>query len=130
MRKTEKLYYQDPYRISTTATVVRIDDDALALDRTIAYPEGGGQEAEIRRIGDIANRYIEADHPIRLYASEQHPDARYWECAGQVMPCGGTHIERTGPIGHLTIKRKNIGKGKERVICMLPELEYSVAQYR
>jgi alanyl-tRNA synthetase len=31
------------------------------------------------------------------------------------MACGGTHPKSTGEIGALKLKRKNIGKGKERI---------------
>ena len=37
-------------------------------------------------------------------------DAAYWR-----IPCGGTHVARTGELGRIKLKRKNIGKGKERV---------------
>lgn len=37
-------------------------------------------------------------------------DAAYWR-----IPCGGTHVTRTGELGRIKLKRKNIGKGKERV---------------
>ena len=40
----------------------------------------------------------------------------YWEIDGFArVSCGGTHIRHTGEIGQLTLKRKNIGKGKERI---------------
>ncbi|WP_230369886.1 hypothetical protein [Paludibacterium denitrificans] len=35
------------------------------------------------------------------------------------MPCGGTHLRRTGEVGTLQLKRKNVGKGKERVEILL-----------
>jgi Ser-tRNA(Ala) deacylase AlaX len=31
------------------------------------------------------------------------------------MPCGGTHVARTGEIGPVRLKRRNVGAGKERV---------------
>jgi len=31
------------------------------------------------------------------------------------VPCGGTHVRRTGEIGPILLKRDNIGRGKERV---------------
>ncbi|GAB3377667.1 alanyl-tRNA editing protein [Azotobacter armeniacus] len=47
VRTTEKLYYRDQYLMSAAASIVRIHPEAIELDRTIAYPEGGGQEADI-----------------------------------------------------------------------------------
>lgn len=43
-------------------------------------------------------------------------DPRYWR-----MPCGGTHVARTGEIGKVKLKRKNIGAGKERVEITLSD---------
>lgn len=41
---------------------------------------------------------------------------RFWEITGFAkVPCGGTHLKRTGEIGELCLKRKNIGAGKERI---------------
>ncbi|MCW8891339.1 MAG: alanyl-tRNA editing protein [Sedimenticola sp.] len=57
-----------------------------------------------------------ADLPIESAFSDRQNERRYWriEGFGQV-PCGGTHLRRTGEIGSVTLKRKNPGKGKERI---------------
>ncbi|WP_248518149.1 alanyl-tRNA editing protein [Salinarchaeum laminariae] len=39
-------YLADPYRRTIEATVERSLDDRVVLDRTICYPEGGGQPAD------------------------------------------------------------------------------------
>ncbi|MDO8656952.1 MAG: alanyl-tRNA editing protein, partial [Nanoarchaeota archaeon] len=49
-------------------------------------------------------------------------DLWWWQCGEWKMPCGGTHPRTTGEIGALTLKRKNIGKGKERIEIFLKEL--------
>ncbi|HSQ40236.1 MAG TPA: hypothetical protein VLM78_08735 [Anaerolineales bacterium] len=37
------------------------------------------------------------------------------------VPCGGTHLKRTGEVGRIELKRDNIGKGKERIkVTILP----------
>ncbi len=43
---TELLYQRDSYLREVTATVVAVDGDAVALDRTIFFPGGGGQPAD------------------------------------------------------------------------------------
>lgn len=45
-RQTRKLYYEDPYLASCAARVVRVGTDTIELDQTVAFPEGGGQEAD------------------------------------------------------------------------------------
>ena len=42
---------------------------------------------------------------------------RQQRSAGQLcrVVCGGTHIKRTGEVGTIVLKRKNVGKGKERI---------------
>ncbi|MEZ5832773.1 MAG: alanyl-tRNA editing protein [Dongiaceae bacterium] len=63
-----------------------------------------------------ATDLIAADHPIISAFSDEPNQRRYWEIAGFAhVPCGGTHLKRTGEIGAITLKRVNIGKGKERI---------------
>ncbi len=40
---TKPAYYDDPKKTEISAKVVQVFDDAVALDKTIFYPEGGGQ---------------------------------------------------------------------------------------
>jgi len=58
IKKTQKIYYDEPYRSSLEATVVDIKDNGIILDKTIAYPEGGGQEAD-RGVLIVDNKEIE-----------------------------------------------------------------------
>ena len=59
---------------------------------------------------------IAADHAIVSAYSDEASQRRYWEIAGFAhVPCGGTHLKRTGEIGAIALKRVNIGKGKERI---------------
>ena len=63
-----------------------------------------------------AGALIAADHPILSAFSDETNQRRYWEIDGFArVPCGGTHLKRTGEIGALMLKRVNIGKGKERI---------------
>lgn len=48
--------------------------------------------------------------------SDEENERRYWEIKGFAkVPCGGTHLRNTGEIGPVTLKRNNLGKGKERI---------------
>ena len=40
----------------------------------------------------------------------------FWEIDGfSKVPCGGTHVKSTAEVGFVSLKRVNIGGGKERV---------------
>ncbi len=63
-----------------------------------------------------AGALVAADHPIVSAFSDEANQRRYWEVEGFArVPCGGTHLKRTGEIGAIALKRVNIGKGKERI---------------
>ena len=63
-----------------------------------------------------ALRMIEADQEIISAFSDEEKEKRYWEIKGFAkVPCGGTHLKKTGEIGAIELKRKNPGKGKERI---------------
>jgi Ser-tRNA(Ala) deacylase AlaX len=63
-----------------------------------------------------ASRLIEANLDIISAFSDEPNQKRYWEIAGFArVPCGGTHLRRTGEVGTIQLKRKNVGKGKERI---------------
>jgi len=64
----------------------------------------------------VVNDIIEQDHPIISAFSDEKTGRRYWQIDGfSKVPCGGTHVKSTGEVGKVRIKRKNPGKGKERL---------------
>ena len=65
---------------------------------------------------------IEANQEIISAFSNEETEERYWEIPGFArVPCGGTHLKRTGEIGEIELKRKNPGKGKERIEIYVSE---------
>lgn len=63
-----------------------------------------------------ATALIEANHPIISAFSDEANQRRYWEIEGFArVACGGTHLRSTGEVGKLDLRRKNVGKGKERI---------------
>jgi len=59
---------------------------------------------------------IEANQEIVSAFSDEETEERYWEIRGFArVPCGGTHLRRTGEVGGIELKRKNPGKRKERI---------------
>lgn len=67
-----------------------------------------------------AQAIIDADLPIDKGFSDEEQERRYWKIDGFAqVPCGGTHVRSTKELGVIKLKRKNIGKGKERVEIFL-----------
>lgn len=65
---------------------------------------------------------IARDEPIKTGFSDEKLERRYWEIQGFAkVPCGGTHVRSTGEVGAITLKRINIGGGKERIEIKLIE---------
>ncbi len=63
-----------------------------------------------------AQTIIDADSKIISGFSDEEAERRYWQVDGFAqVDCGGTHLKRTGEVGSIALKRKNIGRGKERV---------------
>ncbi|HRD68999.1 MAG TPA: alanyl-tRNA editing protein [Legionella sp.] len=59
---------------------------------------------------------IKADLTIKTGFSDVMTQRRYWEIEGfSRVACGGTHVKSTAEIGFITLKRVNIGGGKERI---------------
>ncbi|PKM65826.1 MAG: alanyl-tRNA editing protein [Firmicutes bacterium HGW-Firmicutes-2] len=75
------------------------------------------------RISDIfqellnkANNIINLNLDIISAYDDEKNQKRYWCIEGFAkVPCGGTHIRKTGEIGPISLKRNNLGSGKERI---------------
>jgi Ser-tRNA(Ala) deacylase AlaX len=67
-------------------------------------------------IASAANAIVQTDLVITSAFENVADERRYWQIDGFArVPCGGTHVRRTGEIGAIRLKRDNIGRGKERV---------------
>ena len=70
-----------------------------------------------------ARRIVEANQEIVSAFSNEDTEERYWEISGFArIPCGGTHLKKTGEVGEIELRRKNPGKGKERIEIYVREL--------
>lgn len=58
---TEELFRDDAYLLSCDASVIAVDEGGLILDRTVAYPLGGGQAGDSGTLsaGDRTLRFID-----------------------------------------------------------------------
>jgi len=69
-----------------------------------------------------AQSVIDSHADIISDFSDTSEQRRYWKVEGFAqVPCGGTHLKNTSEVGRIQLKRKNIGKGKERIEIGLVE---------
>jgi misacylated tRNA(Ala) deacylase len=53
---TDPLYRTEPYAREATARVTAVADGAVTLDRSLFYPQGGGQPGDTGRLSGRAER--------------------------------------------------------------------------
>ena len=89
----------------------------IAEDKArIDFAWDGALSEFIPDIQGKAAAIVAADHPVITAFSDQVNERRYWEIGGFArVHCGGTHLRFTGEIGEIRLKRKNPGKGMERI---------------
>jgi Ser-tRNA(Ala) deacylase AlaX len=89
----------------------------IAQDKSrIDFAWGESLSGLLPALQQKAQALIDEDHAIVSAFSDEENERRYWEIDGFArVACGGTHLKRTGEIGTLSLKRKNVGKGKERI---------------
>ncbi|MDQ2728991.1 MAG: alanyl-tRNA editing protein [Actinomycetota bacterium] len=82
MADTELLYLRDAYVQAFSATVVAIDGDRIALDRTAFYPTGGGQPHDTGTLGGLAVTEVAKG------------GATIWHrVAGEAVPAVGSRVD-------------------------------------
>lgn len=91
-----------------------IKEDSARFDFRV---ESKFSEEELETIRHIINKMIADDLPIKTYFKDINTNQRVWECDGYEIPCGGTHLSKTSLLNKMNVKRKGIGKGKDRIIC-------------
>jgi Ser-tRNA(Ala) deacylase AlaX len=89
----------------------------IAQDKArIDFAWGENIAAALPLLKEKALALIQADHDIISAFSDEENEKRYWEISGfSRVPCGGTHLKKTGEVGQIELKRKNVGRGKERI---------------
>lgn len=79
------------------------------------YWEGKISEIFLEILNQV-QKIVEKDFDIISDFDDKDDEIRFWQIDGFAkVPCAGTHIKRTGEIGAISLKRNNIGKGKERI---------------
>lgn len=70
---TTHLFWEDPYRTSCEAKVLRIEGNTVVLDQTVLFPFGGGQASDSGTIGGIAVQEAKDLKNEIIYVLEQQP---------------------------------------------------------
>ena len=100
-------FYGRPPKIgaNVTAEKARVD---FAWDGSIAEV--------LPRLQREFERLVAEDLLIVSAFADEGEQRRYWEIEGFArVACGGTHLRSTGEVGAVTLRRDNIGRGKERI---------------
>jgi alanyl-tRNA synthetase len=77
VREAVKLFYNDPAAVSGEALILEIRDSGqfsdVILDRTIFYPEGGGQPCDLGNLGGMALTQVVEEGSAILHRVEGKP---------------------------------------------------------
>jgi Ser-tRNA(Ala) deacylase AlaX len=84
-------------------------------DRADYVYEGRLPVEGLAKAQEDTNAFLSEGHEITIRHDPKRPEIRIWRCGPVEMPCGGTHVRNTSEIGAVKLKRKNPGKGVERV---------------
>ena len=68
---------------------------------------------KLKKTEDEINAFLAEGHEITIEVAED--GTRTWRGGPVEDHCGGTHVRNTSEIGLINLKRKNPGRGKERV---------------
>jgi alanyl-tRNA synthetase len=90
----------------------RVDE---SKDRADYAYEGRLPSEGLKKAEEDTNRFLDEGHEIGILSDPERPGIRIWSCGPIEMPCGGTHVRNTEEIGAVRLKRKNPGRGVERV---------------
>jgi alanyl-tRNA synthetase len=74
---------------------------------------------KLKIVEDDTNSFLADGHPVVITVDED--GIRNWVCGPVEMHCAGTHVRNTSEIGAIRLKRKNPGRGEERVETSLAE---------
>jgi len=104
------------------ATATKIGAHIAADKARIDFRTDTGIARLLPEIQRQAMEIVDADREIISTYSDRAAQRRYWEIPGFArVECGGTHPRRTAEVGAIELKRRNPGKGKERIEIRLAE---------
>ena len=88
-------------------------------DRADYAHEGRLEPETLKKVEEDTNKFLTEGHPVTITVDDE--GIRTWRCGPIEMHCAGTHVKNTSEIGEIKLKRKNPGRGEERVETSLKE---------
>lgn len=70
---------------------------------------------QLTSVVEFVDSWRAADFAATLEALPGEPECLVWSANAVRIPCGGTHVPRTGLVGPMTVRRRTKGKGIERI---------------
>jgi len=67
------------------------------------------------RIMEVVESVLSEPREITIFRKPENPSIRIWRMGEWETPCSGLHVKSTGEIGKIRLKRRNLGRGKERI---------------
>jgi alanyl-tRNA synthetase len=68
---------------------------------------------KLKKVEEETNRFLSEEHQVTITVDEE--GIRHWKCGPVEMHCAGTHVKNTSEIGAVSLRRRNPGRGEERV---------------
>ncbi|MCZ1075268.1 alanyl-tRNA editing protein [Rhodococcus sp. A5(2022)] len=98
---------------SSTGGDISDERARVDLERLVTDPPLDASE-----IPTIIETLIRRDLPIHRSQDPMSPDRWWWHIEGfDAIPCGGTHLSRTGQIGDFSVTIKRKGSANARITC-------------
>jgi misacylated tRNA(Ala) deacylase len=85
---TDELFREDAYLQSCTAVVTRCEDNRLYVDRTVFYPQGGGQPGDVGQVKWAGGKLPIVD---TVYGTDG--EIAHVVADGPALPPAGTEVE-------------------------------------
>ena len=88
-----------------------VSEEKARLD----YAFEGNISKYFPQIMEVVNKALAEPRDIIIYRHPENPEIRIWKLGEWEVPCSGLHVRNTSEIGSIRLKRRNLGRGKERI---------------
>jgi Ser-tRNA(Ala) deacylase AlaX len=82
-------------------------------DRADYLHDGRLDPKKLKQVEQDTYKFLSEGHPINITVDRD--GIRTWRCSPVEMHCAGTHVKNTSEIGEIRLKRRNPGRGEERI---------------